>query len=77
MPCYLFREDGMKLWDAYGEFAANYVDEIYQSDADVANDDVVQEWAKETTAFDKAAVPGFPESINDKSTLVKIMQTLM
>ena len=31
----------MKLWDAYGEFAVNYVDEIYQCDEDVANDDVV------------------------------------
>ena len=77
MPCYLFHEDGMKLWDAYGEFAADYVDEIYVSDLDVANDVVVQEWAEETVAWDKAAVPGFPESIKDKATLVKIMQTLM
>jgi len=77
MPCYLFREDGMKLWDAYGEFASNYVDEIYHCDADVAKDDVVQEWAEETTAMDKGAVPGFPTVINDKATLVKIMQTLM
>jgi len=77
MPCYLFREDGMKLWDAYGEFASNYVDEIYHCDADVANDDVVQEWAQETAAFDKAAVPGFPESVSNKATLVKIMQTIM
>ena len=77
MPCYLFREDGMKLWDAYGEFASNYVDELYHCDADVEKDDVVQEWAEETTAFDKGAVPGFPTSIKDKATLVKIMQTLM
>lgn len=77
MPCYLFREDGLKLWEAYGEFTTDYVNECYVSDTDVANDSVVQEWAEETTAFHKAAVPGFPESISNKKTLACIMQTLM
>jgi hypothetical protein len=29
MPCYLFREDGKMIWEAYGKFAANFVNEIY------------------------------------------------
>lgn len=77
MPSYLFREDGLKLWKAIGSFAEDFVDEIFVSDEDVANDEIVQEWATETTAPDKAAVPGFPFSIKDKATLVKIMQTIM
>jgi arachidonate 5-lipoxygenase len=77
MPPYLFREDGMQLWDAYGEFAADFVNEIYKSDAEVNEDDDIQAWAKETSAFDKAAVPGFPATIKDKVTLVNILQTLM
>ena len=57
MPPYLFAE-----MDAYGEFVADFVHEIYKSDAAVHEDDDVQAWAKETSAFDKAAaVPaGFP-----------------
>jgi hypothetical protein len=77
LPCYLFRKDGLRLWEAYGEFASDFVDSIYDTDADVANDKDVQDWAEETVASDKAAVPGFPAVIKDKATLVKIMQTIM
>jgi len=77
LPAYLYREDGMKLWNAYGEFASNFVSEIYSSDAQVAADIALQEWAKETTRPDRAAVPGFPSSFQDKSTLVSTLQTLM
>ena len=76
MPAYLYRKDGMELWDAYGEFAADFVDEIYASDQAVADDSVLQEWAKETTDKDKAAVKGFPNQFRDKATLVKTLQTL-
>jgi len=48
--------------DAYEEFVTDFINEIYKSDAAVHEDDDVQAWAKETSAFDKAAaVPaGFP-----------------
>ena len=77
MPGYLFREDGMKLWNAIGSFAADFVDVLYDSDEDVASDKDVQTWAKETTDPQKAAIPGFPTSFEDKDTLVKVLQTLM
>lgn len=77
MPNYLFREDGMNLWNAYGTFAKDFVDEIYDSDEDVASDTVVQEWAIETTDASRGAVPGFPTSFKDKDTLVRVLQTLM
>jgi hypothetical protein len=76
IPCYYYREDGMKLWNAYGRFAMSFLDEIYKTDSDVAADAVLQEWAKETTDEDKAAIPGFPPSFQDKKTLAEVMQTL-
>jgi arachidonate 5-lipoxygenase len=77
IPAYLFREDGMKLWNAYGNFAADFVSEVYPSDAEVASDKILQEWAIETSSPDRAAVPGFPKSFQDKATLCKVLQTLM
>jgi len=77
MPAYLYREDGLKLWNAYGGFAADFVSEVYASDADVSSDKKLQEWAKETASPDHASVPGFPKSFQAKATLVKVLQTLM
>ena len=77
MPAYLYREDGLKLWNAFGGFAADFVSEVYASDADVSSDEKLQEWAKETASPHHASVPGFPESFQDKATLVKVLQTLM
>lgn len=77
MPAYHYRTDGMKLWKAYGSFATNFVDELYESDADISADEVVQEWARETSYADKGAIPGFPTSFSDKETLSKVLQTLM
>jgi len=77
IPAYLYREDGMKLWNAIGGFATDFVDEIFDSNEAVASDEVVQEWAKETTDPDKGAVKGFPTSFEDKETVAKVLQTIM
>eukprot|EP00984_Skeletonema_dohrnii_P000215 scaffold65_cov186-Skeletonema_dohrnii-CCMP3373.AAC.4 len=77
IPAYLYREDGMKLWNAIGGFATDFVDEVFDSDEAVASDEVVQEWAKETTDHDKGAVKGFPTSFEDKETVAKVLQTIM
>ena len=75
-PTYLYRTDALKLWKAIGDFTSDFVDEIYQSDAQVAADADLQEWAFETSAPTMGAVPGFPAKFNDKATLVKTMQTI-
>jgi len=77
IPAYLYREDGMKLWNAIGGFATDFVDEVFDSDEAVASDEVVQEWAKETTDPDRGAVKGFPTSFEDKETVAKVLQTIM
>lgn len=77
IPAYYYRDDGMKLWHAIGEFAKDFVDEVYESDQAVAADMYIQDWAKETTDADKGAIPGFPTSFEDKETVTKVLQTLM
>lgn len=76
MPAYLYREDGIKLWDIYEKFASNFVDEIYANDQEIVDDKVLQEWAQETSSPDSAAVKGFPKRFEDKTMLVKAMQTI-
>lgn len=75
-PGYYFREDGMLVWKAMGQFTTDFVSEVYESDLDVAQDEVLQSWAKETTDPDRGAVNGFPTHFNDRATLAKTMQTL-
>ena len=77
IPAYLYREDGMRLWNAIGDFATDFIDEIFDSDEAVASDEVVQEWAKETTDPDKGAVNGFPTSFEDKETVARVLHTIM
>jgi hypothetical protein len=60
MPPNLFLEDGMQLWDTNGEFAADFVNKIYKIKCRGPDDDNIQAWTNETSAFDMAAVPGFP-----------------
>jgi Lipoxygenase len=76
IPAYLYREDGMLVWNAYGDFIKDFLDEIYPSDEDVAADKGLQDFAREIAAPDKACVKGFPEGFDDKATLGKAMQTI-
>lgn len=59
-----------------GEFTANFVDEVYPTDEDVARDSVVQAWATEMTDSSKAGVRGFPTAFKDKATLALAMQCM-
>ena len=76
MPGYHFRDDGMKLWNMMGNYASDFVDEVYNSDTDVKGDGRLQEWAHFTSAKDRLAVPGFPASFESKEELVKVLQVL-
>mmetsp|Transcript_4663 Transcript_4663/g.8089 ORF Transcript_4663/g.8089 Transcript_4663/m.8089 type:complete len:252 (-) Transcript_4663:1140-1895(-) len=79
-PGYYYRKDGMLLWNAMGDFIADFLTEVYgpveQQDAAIAADPVLQEWATETTAKDRAAINGFPTEFKDRVTLIKTMQTM-
>ena len=77
LPGYLYREDGMKLWNAMGTFASDFVQEVYANDQEVANDKVLQRWADETVDPEKANVKGFPQTFTNRETLALTLQTLM
>jgi hypothetical protein len=74
MPCYLYREDGRKIWEAYGNFSRNFIDATYLSDSEVKEDKGLRLWTKEMRQ--KACVPGFPDHFQDKETLALTLQTL-
>merc|ERR1719503_186168 len=50
MPNYHYRDDGMVLWNAIGDFVTNLLQLHYQSDADVQNDVEAQTWIAEVAA---------------------------
>ncbi|KAL7550855.1 hypothetical protein ACHAWF_014055, partial [Thalassiosira exigua] len=77
MPGYLYRDDGMKLWNAYGEFVRDFVDEIYPTNEAVAIDEAIQVWAAEASDPSRGAIPGFPLAFEDKDTLARALHTLM
>lgn len=76
IPGYLYRTDGLKIWEAMGEFATNLIDEMYVSDKEVADDFVLKEWAAAMVDPAMAGVRGFPEHIKDKATLALIIQCM-
>lgn len=74
---YYYREDGFKLWNAMGNYIEKVVDASYPNDKDVENDEHIKKWAHETSAADRADIPGFPKRIYSKVLLVKSLQTIM
>lgn len=77
IPGYYFREDGLKLWDAYGAFVAAFVDEVYVTDENVTGDMILQEWAMEVSDPRLGNVRGFPASFSDKATLTLTLQSIL
>mmetsp|Transcript_19825 Transcript_19825/g.74979 ORF Transcript_19825/g.74979 Transcript_19825/m.74979 type:complete len:194 (-) Transcript_19825:351-932(-) len=70
-------EDGYLVNNLLREFAEAFVDETYNSNAEIKGDVVLQEWAAETSSPDRAAIPGFPERIDSKKQLAQILHIIM
>lgn len=66
-----FYEDATVVHGAIGDFVSAVVDAYYVSDADVAADEEMRAWAVETNG--PAAAIDFPDTIEDKETLVGIL----
>mmetsp|Transcript_11515 Transcript_11515/g.33060 ORF Transcript_11515/g.33060 Transcript_11515/m.33060 type:complete len:762 (+) Transcript_11515:1487-3772(+) len=76
VPAYRYKTDAMKIWNAYGTFAKDFVDEVYADDQSVVDDSDLQAWAIETTSPNRAAVKGFPEQFESRDQLARTLQTL-
>ncbi|MBD1902797.1 SRPBCC family protein [Trichocoleus sp. DQ-A3] len=74
---YYFRDDGFKIWNAYTEYVGDVVAAVYQDDAAVAADKVIQAWAQETADPARGDVPGFPVAIETRELLVKTLTNII
>jgi arachidonate 15-lipoxygenase len=61
LPDYPYRDDGMLVWQAIGEWCKGYVNAVYKSDEDMRNDDQLMAWAAEVAADDGGRVKDFGE----------------
>lgn len=77
LPGYYYRDDGLKIFDAYEEFVRDVVNAFYASDEDVKSDAEIQAWAKDiyTNAFPGyfggTTGHGFPSAITTKDELIE------
>ncbi len=81
LPGYYYRDDGIKVWDSLEKYTGDIIDQYYETDEDVANDEELQAWAHDLHTngfpeFDGAegikGVPvghGFPDKITSKEEL--------
>lgn len=74
---FYFREDGFKIWNALFEYTSDVVNAVYQDDAAVAADQIIQAWAQETADPNQGAVPGFPNAIATRELLAKTLTTII
>jgi arachidonate 5-lipoxygenase len=74
---YYFRDDGFKIWQAIKDYVSTVVTQTYEKNADVAKDPVIQSWVTESYSLSKAAIPGFPKSINTKSHLIEVLTNII
>ena len=83
LPHYYYRDDGMKLWNAFEEFVRSIIDAFYSSDKEVVADTYLQDFAKDVH---KNGFPGydgapdghdFPSLITKKDDLIEICTLIM
>ncbi len=55
LPGYYYRDDEIKVWDALEKYTGDIIDQYYETDEDVANDEELQAWAHDLHTN------GFPE----------------
>jgi Lipoxygenase/C2 domain len=74
---YYYRDDGFKIWRALKGYVEEVVAAVYASDQEVAADPVIQLWALECSAKERADVPGFPRVIVSCKRLVEVLTTII
>lgn len=83
LPGYHYRDDGFKVWDALQQYARGIINEFYQSDVNVKEDEEIQKWAQDihTNGFPgysgESDGHGFPSSISTREELIEICTLIM
>ncbi|RXM91119.1 Arachidonate 15-lipoxygenase B [Acipenser ruthenus] len=79
IPCYYYRQDGMKLWKTIKWFVEEMIKYYYPSDRDVIKDTELQDWAKEifSNGFLNRKESGIPESFRTVHELIKFLTMVL
>lgn len=74
---YHYRDDGFAIWRAIDRYVSEVVDVTYADDRAVAADPAIAAWARECSAPDRGAVPGFPTAFASKDALRHALSTII
>ena len=81
LPDYPFRDDGLLIWNALGEYVKAYIDLYYPDDQSILDDPELQAWAYEIASFEESEmggkVKGMPSKIETKTMLTDILQIVI
>lgn len=79
LPNYMYRDDGMKIWNAIQGYVTSFLELHYQNDDAVIADREVQNWVADLreNAFTASRVPDFPGSIPSLNMLVELVTILI
>ena len=83
LPGYYYRDDGIKVWDALEGYASDVINQYYETNNDVVNDEELQAWAQDIhtngfPGFQGAPVGhGFPDKMTSKEELIMYCTLIM
>lgn len=77
LPHYPFRDDGMLIWNSIQKYVKEYLAIYYRSSDDLAQDQELQNWARELAAKDGGRVAGMPASIETVEQLANLLSTVI
>ncbi|KAK1156707.1 arachidonate 15-lipoxygenase B-like [Acipenser oxyrinchus oxyrinchus] len=79
IPCYYYRQDGMKLWNTIKWFVEEMIKYYYPSDRDVIEDTELQDWVKEifSNGFLNRKESGISESFRTVHELIKFLTMVL
>lgn len=77
LPGYLYRDDSLEVFRAIRDYAHGVLSIWYTSDAEVRNDNELQDWAREISDPNAGRIHGFPESIETREQLFAIATSVI
>ncbi|XP_038841302.1 hydroperoxide isomerase ALOXE3-like [Salvelinus namaycush] len=75
IPNFLYRDDGLRLWDIVHRFVQKMIGHYYTCDSDVQKDSELQNWIKEIFFYGFLAKTstGIPQSFSSVTELIKFL----